>query len=265
MTTRISPRDWEALSSYLDNQLSSIERNRLELRLEVEPELRGGLKELRRTRLIVREAGRYRAPRNFTLSPSMVGQKRGTSLSSGAYPVLRLASMLATLFFVLITAGSLVAQLTQSPQAIVMSSERENALNAPAVGMGGGGGSGESEAPAFALAPTLEIQTAEMEAGSPTSAADVREVTPLAIELATPTPPAMEAFAAPLESEATDSAAAGEEPAAKAYLVQPGAETKPQAAGRNYFTFIIVIQAALLLLALITGVLAYLVRRNIIS
>lgn len=134
------------------------------------------------------------------------------------------------------------------------------------VGMGGGGGgSGEGEAPAFALAPTVEMQSAEMKAGSPTSEANVREVTPLALDLATLTPPAMEAFAAPLESEATESAVAAEEPAAKANLVQPGAETEPQPRSRNYFAFIIVIQAALLLLALITGILAYLVRRNIIS
>ena len=48
MTTKISPREWEALSAYLDGALSSQERNRLEERLEENPEMHSALQDLRR-------------------------------------------------------------------------------------------------------------------------------------------------------------------------------------------------------------------------
>lgn len=261
MTTQISPRDWEALSSYLDNQLSPSERNRFEIRLEREAELRRGLEELRRTRTIIRSAMRYRAPRNFTLTPSMIDQKRASSPSSTAYPVLRLASVLATLFFVLITAGSFAAQRMQPAQMVAMSSELESARNAPAVGMGGAANQVEAPpAPALAPAPTLSIQSGEMSVESSATEENTKEVTPPASESATPAPEGLRAFAVPAETEASDLGTA-EEPAAKVG-VEPGAETEQPAGGTNLFTFVIFIQAALLLLAVVTGILAYLARKN---
>lgn len=263
MTTQISPRDWEALSSYLDNQLSSSERNRFETRLEREAELRLGLEELRRTRTIIRSAVRYRAPRNFMLTPSMIDQKRASAPSSNAYPVLRLASVLATLFFVLITAGSFAAQRMQPAQMMVMNSELESARQAPSVGMGGAASQVEAPiSPALAPTPTLGVQSGEMSVESTATEEDTKEVTPLALELATPTPEGLQAFAAPAETEASDVEGTVEEPAAKANAVQPGSETQPQEGGTNLFTFMIFIQAALLLLAVITGILAYLARKN---
>lgn len=261
MTTQISPRDWEALSSYLDNQLSLSERNRFEIRLEREAELRRGLEELRRTRTIIRSARRYRAPRNFTLTPSMVDQKRASSPSSTAYPVLRLASVLATLFFVLITAGSFAAQRMQPAQMVAMSSELESARNAPAVGMGGAASQVEApSAPALAPAPTLGVQSGEMSVEGSATEENTKEVTPPAPESATPAPEGLRAFAVPAETEASDLGTA-EEPAAKVG-VEPGAETEQPAGGANLFTFVIFIQAALLLLAVVTGILAYLARKN---
>ena len=102
MTIQISPSEWEALSSYLDNQLSERERTRLEARLKAEPELRQALEDLRRTRVILRSQARLRAPRNFTLTPATAGVRaRRFGLFAGwvASPVatLRLASALAAM------------------------------------------------------------------------------------------------------------------------------------------------------------------------
>lgn len=78
----LSPRDWEALSAYLDGRLSPRERARLEARLAREPALRQRLAELRALRAALRDLPPPRVPRNFTLRPEMVrptaSPRRGT-------------------------------------------------------------------------------------------------------------------------------------------------------------------------------------------
>ena len=141
MTTQITPRDWETLSAYLDDQLSAPERRELENRLGNNPELNQGLEELRQTRMILRSLPKLRAPRNFTLTPSMAGQRMGASMTSGIYPLLRLAATLATLFFFIVTAGGLALRFTLPAQTVVMRTDQsQNAQPVPPFGMGGGGG-----------------------------------------------------------------------------------------------------------------------------
>ncbi len=65
MTTQIRPRDWEALSAYLDNQLNPGDRKVLESRLIGDPELQSASRELQRTRLVLRQAPKLRAPEAF--------------------------------------------------------------------------------------------------------------------------------------------------------------------------------------------------------
>lgn len=151
MNNRIGTREWEALSAYLDNQLNTRDRARLEAQLKSDAELRRAYEELRRTRIILRSQRRMRAPRNFMLSPAMAGVRRGAAQSAlrsnpGPFTVLRLASVLATIFFIFITVGDLVVQ-NYGPQPTTISSEQQPQ---PAFGMGGGGGG----APAIAMAPT---------------------------------------------------------------------------------------------------------------
>ncbi|HEY57383.1 MAG TPA: hypothetical protein G4O04_02380 [Anaerolineae bacterium] len=67
-----SPKDWEALSAYLDGQLLPRERARLEARLADDPALRQALAELRALRAALRHLPPPRVPRNFTLRPEMV-------------------------------------------------------------------------------------------------------------------------------------------------------------------------------------------------
>lgn len=67
-------REYERFSAYLDGQLSPQEVSRLEEDLRRNPQWQLALDELRETRALLRRAPRYRAPRNFTLTPEMVGK-----------------------------------------------------------------------------------------------------------------------------------------------------------------------------------------------
>jgi hypothetical protein len=102
MTTRISPKEWEALSAYLDGQLSTNDRIRLEELLTERPEMRVALKDLRRTRDFMRNQPSLRAPRNFTLSPQLAGIRIKERGSSFAFPVLSAVSALASILLVLV-------------------------------------------------------------------------------------------------------------------------------------------------------------------
>lgn len=105
MTMRISSRDWEDLSAYLDGELTPRERSRLESRLEARAELRAALEELRRTRMVLRSYPRVRAPRNFTLTPQMAGIRTDRRPTLQLFPVMRLTAVLASLLFVFIVLG----------------------------------------------------------------------------------------------------------------------------------------------------------------
>jgi anti-sigma factor RsiW len=107
MTKNISMREWETLSAYLDEQLPAKERARLETRLGQAPELRSALEDLRRTRTVLRSQPKVRAPRNFTLTPDMVGMKPRPGRRAPAYPFFRLASALAAFLFLLVLVGDL--------------------------------------------------------------------------------------------------------------------------------------------------------------
>lgn len=105
MTMRISSRDWEDLSAYLDGELTPRERSRLESRLEARAELRAALEELRRTRSVLRSHPPVRAPRNFTLTPQMVGMRIERRPALQLFPVMRLTAALASLLFIVIFLG----------------------------------------------------------------------------------------------------------------------------------------------------------------
>ena len=107
MTKNISMREWEALSAYLDGQLPAKERTRLETQMNQAPELRSALEELRRTRSVLRSQPKVRAPRNFTLTPDMVGLKARPTRRAPAYPFFRFASALAGFLFLLVMVGDL--------------------------------------------------------------------------------------------------------------------------------------------------------------
>lgn len=124
MKTRISSRDWEALSAYIDEQLTARERSRLELRLQSDTNLQTALEELRRTRAVLRSLPKLRAPRNYTLTRQMVPERRERPR---VYPALSLASALATLLLVLVLVGDYFAPRAAVPAPVTESQARSAA------------------------------------------------------------------------------------------------------------------------------------------
>lgn len=115
-------RDIELLSSYLDGQLKPSESARLEARLAADRDLRAVLDDLRSTRNLLRQLPARKAPRNFTLTPKMVGKNPPLPR---AYPAFRFVTALASLLlFFTVGLNFLAPQL---------------ASQSPAFGMGGGG------------------------------------------------------------------------------------------------------------------------------
>lgn len=264
MTIQISPSEWEALSSYLDNQLSERERSRLETRLKDEPDLRQALEDLRRTRIILRSQPRLRAPRNFTLTPATarVRSRRSRSFAgmfSSPVATLRLASALAAIFLVLITVGDLaVRRYAPAPSVISMTDQSER----PIMGMGGGGGGGGGVAPMAQIAPTDEIVMESMPA-EPALASEIPDQKPLIV---TPLP-SPEAGAA-VERSAKEPPKAMEGPpvpGADAQLTAPQTNqpAAPQPAAAPPASPVIrILQGLLILLAVGAGAAAIWMRRN---
>jgi hypothetical protein len=111
---RSSKRDWEVLSAYIDGQLATRELTRLETRLKSDPELQTALEELRQTRNILRSLPKLRIPRNFTLTPEMLGFKHDTTR---IIPVLRFASVLAMILLAFVFIGDFM--LLSAPSTVL--------------------------------------------------------------------------------------------------------------------------------------------------
>ena len=178
MTQTPSFRDVEQLSAYLDGQLKPSEIARLETRLQAEPELASILKDLRQARGLLRQLPQRRAPRNFTLTPQMVGLKPPLPRT---YPAFRFATVLATLLLFFTFATNFMA-----PRLV---------RTAAPYGIGGygGGGGGDAEpeaameavpaepappaleAPAGKEPPVEEPAAPEMPAPAPTKIAPPAE------------------------------------------------------------------------------------------
>ena len=258
MAMRISERDLEALSNYLDGQLTTGERARLEARLQTELELRTVLEQIRQTRAAVRNLPFLRAPRNYTLSPKMVGERKQ---SPRIYPVLRLASALASFLFILALIGDLITVRTPgivSLQAVQLAETPVPAVEEPV----------STEATLFeSAAPGVETgEPAEKlatGAGEPVSTAEATVVA----ELRAPAPPAPQEPEAAVES--LEAGAADQAPAprlqARAEVsvtsVEPVTTLEP-----TIWTPLRILEVFLAILALSTGLVAlYLRRRSIKS
>jgi anti-sigma factor RsiW len=122
MTKKVSTRDLELLSAYLDNQLSSGARARLEAHLKARGELRTALEDLRRTRALLRSLPRMRAPRNFTLNVEVASSIRPVKPGPRLYPAFRLASALASILLVIVLAGDLLGGSLSASRLIAVES-----------------------------------------------------------------------------------------------------------------------------------------------
>jgi len=141
----MNQRDLELLSSYLDGQLKPSDSARLEARLSTDPNLRAVLNDLRSARGLLRQLPLRKAPRNFTLTPKMVGKNPPLPRT---YPAFRFVSALATiLLFFTLGLNFLAPQM---------------ASQAPAFGMGGGGAPDTYSAQAPAAATEAPAAAAEL-------------------------------------------------------------------------------------------------------
>ncbi len=153
---KISTRDWEALSAYLDDALPPRERERLAARLRNEPALQEALTSLKRTRSVLRAAPRLRAPRNFTLTPEMAAPR--PSLLDWLRPTMQWSSAIAAVLLMLVLAGQyLLSPLGAAPVAREAPAPPQ-ALSAP------------ESAGQEAAEPVLETPVAEGKSAVPTAA-----------------------------------------------------------------------------------------------
>ena len=174
----LSDRDLETLSAYLDGEISRKDRERLEARLQADEDLRDSLEQLRRTREVMRSSPSMRAPRNYYLTPEMVGRLEP---ARRAYPVLRLAAALASFLFVLLLIGDLftVPRVSMSPIVGMQSADTSEEFAEP-----------------------LMAEAEEFESQAPEGMADrAMESAPLAVEAPAPVPESESVYPAEPPSE----------------------------------------------------------------
>jgi len=178
MKAQITNHDYEQLSAYMDGQLAAAEQRKLESRLHEHPELQVALDELTRTRTLLRTAPRRRAPRNFTLTPAMVGSMppRRSRTFLNLFPTLSFASALAAFALVISFAFQLLPgnqatnMLAAQPQAeTAFDSSREMKAQsdaqpaAPSIAMES---APVEEQPAAGVQPEIERAAEENAAGT---------------------------------------------------------------------------------------------------
>jgi hypothetical protein len=172
MSKNISPKDWQNLSAYLDDQLTTREHIRLETRLAQEPNLQQALREIRQTRLLLRQTRKIHVPRHFTITPEMAAQIRPVR-KTFMLPFLSYSSIAAAILMIFVLVVDLLPgylnksssrqaeNLTYAVQAPMMESmlDEEPPMiiqwdDQAAYGKGGsGGGDNSSFAAADGLAP----------------------------------------------------------------------------------------------------------------
>ena len=126
MRKQTSFRDIQKLSAYLDRQLSKSGQAHLEAKLAEQPELQEILMELRQARTLLHKTPLHRVPRNFILTPKMVGMRPPLPRS---VPIFRLASITAAVLLVISFSFSYLAPIVSAPSLAA----------APLFSQGGGG------------------------------------------------------------------------------------------------------------------------------
>ena len=106
----------ENLSAYLDGMLNPRERTRVERHLESCEECRAELEGLKYTINLVKLAPEVSLPRSF-LVPLSEARSQAAVRRGWAFPVMRMASAMATFLFVIVLSGNLLFRLGYLPGA----------------------------------------------------------------------------------------------------------------------------------------------------
>jgi len=298
MNRQLSPKDWQLLSEYVDEQLSARQKEALEQRLQVNAELRQGLEEMRQTRIILRSLPRRKVPHNFTLTRAMAAEAH---VRSSWVPVLSYSSFLSlavviiTVIFQLLPSAlpmanqaPMVAMKAAAPE--VMPTQAAAATEppiinwVPATGKGGGPGPNYSEiqpgAPTAAEKLNVPIPTPQ-----PTEAVQdqnrLLKVTPEATSepssaqppASAVTLPAVGLNQSPTQAPAVEKESAGAPQDNGPILGLPSkqdegqiqsysATDQPTQVPGAEVNSLLIFQVALVLIALLTGIGALLLRRK---
>jgi hypothetical protein len=174
MKNQLTSRDYELVSAYLDNQLGRKERALFEARLKTDSELRKELHEISKTRLLLRQLPRLRAPHNYFIKAEAIHARSSLRLA----PVFGIASAIASVLLALVIFGSTI--FASSPQVALAPLAPSNAPLAvqPEVGR-----SATSPVTATEAGP-VGLMGAQV-LGTPTSNTSALEITQT--EIATPT------------------------------------------------------------------------------
>ena len=100
LTKSVEEKQQEALNAYLDDALSPQERQQFEQLLARDADLRLAVEQRRALQMQMRQMPRRKVPRNFTLDPALYGRPQRQPLFQ-LYPVMRLATVLTAIFFIL--------------------------------------------------------------------------------------------------------------------------------------------------------------------
>ncbi len=99
LTKSAEEKRQEAITAYLDDAMSSSERERFAAQLAQDPTLQAEVERERAVKQSLSQLPQRRVPRNFTLDPTLYGRPAKQPLIQ-AYPVLRAATGLAAFFFI---------------------------------------------------------------------------------------------------------------------------------------------------------------------
>jgi anti-sigma factor RsiW len=102
MNNQFTTHDYELISAYLDNQLSAKEREQFEIRLKAEPALHMELQEIGKTRALLRNMPKLKAPHNYFIKVEPVRTKSRLRLA----PLFGVISAIASIILILLIFGS---------------------------------------------------------------------------------------------------------------------------------------------------------------
>ncbi len=197
----------EQLTAYIDGELSARERQAFEQELARNDALRADVDAQQQVKLMLKQAPRLRAPRNFTLDPAVYGQRTAytPSFAERLYPQLRVATAVMAVLLVGVISLEFLSNPTAEPamapaaNVALVTEEAEFSTTAQ-----------EAEAPmaesqAAPAAAVMTEETAEEEMDAAAGATEMVEEGAAADEaaLAPPTPTAQPTLTAepPLEEE----------------------------------------------------------------
>ena len=195
MKRQLSTKDWELLSSYLDDELNPREKARVEALLSAQPEYKEALNGLRRTKMILHRAPVRKVPHNFTLTvadvqpikaPRWLPTMQWSSAVVALVAVFLFAYQLVPGFSGALNTASQKAADTQAPSeelSAPMAAAQSAGAATPEViywggppqpavianGLGGGGGGGDCSTPGAmcgggaAISPPLGVGLAPTE------------------------------------------------------------------------------------------------------